>query len=67
MRKRVVEVIDSDGKSVFRPQFKFIFWWNYLGIHNDTLEFDNYEDAVKYAAYNSDVKRKVHSICSEQG
>lgn len=53
-KKRIKEVIDSNGISKFYVQGKIIFWWE------DYIAFKTKEEAEKYMNYRTADKIKYH-------
>lgn len=61
--QRIKETIDSNGKSKFYPQHKFLcVWMNYEDCCGHVYKFDTYEEAKRWINYKPVAKTKIHEV-----
>lgn len=65
MKTRIVEEIDSDGKSIFIPQRKINFfgiWVKFLAFRAGYVKFYDFEECKKWLQYDKCTKIKIHQV-----
>jgi len=67
MRKRIKQIIDSNGESKFIPQKqKFGVWWNYsrmiAPMCDVRLEFDDFKECKDWLLYEPNSIEVIHDV-----
>lgn len=67
VKKRIKQIIDSNGKSTFIPQKRtFGIWWNYYRMIapmcDVIIEFDDFKECKEWLLYDHNSVEVIHDV-----